>query len=76
MELSRRNFLKATTVGGAAALAFELSKAKAEMRAFKVSRTTETRSICPYCAVSCGVIIHTLADQPREFVPEGHYAEG
>ena len=65
MELSRRSFLKATTAGGAAALAFDLSKAKAEMRAFKISRTTETRSTCPYCSVSCGVIIHTLGDRAK-----------
>jgi len=76
MELSRRNFLKATTVGGAAALAFDLSKAKAEMRAFKVSRTTETRSICPYCAVSCGVIIHTLGDKSMNAKPAVVHVEG
>lgn len=35
------------------------------MREFKISRTTETRSICPYCAVSCGVIIHTLGDRSK-----------
>jgi len=29
MELSRRGFLKATTVGGVIALGFDLSKAKA-----------------------------------------------
>src|SRR5712691_3248182 len=60
MELTRRGFLKATTIGGSIALGFDVGKAKAEMREFKISRTTETRSICPYCAVSCGVIIHTL----------------
>ncbi len=76
MELSRRSFLKATTVGGAAALAFDLSKAKAEMRAFKVSRTTETRSICPYCAVSCGVIIHTLGDRSKNAIPAVVHVEG
>jgi formate dehydrogenase major subunit len=76
MELSRRSFLKATTVGGAAALAFDLSKAKAEMRAFKVSRTTETRSICPYCAVACGVIIHTLGDKAKNAIPAVVHVEG
>ena len=35
------------------------------MRAFKIARTTETRSTCPYCAVSCGVIIHTLGDKAK-----------
>jgi len=76
MELSRRGFLKATTVGGAAALAFDLTKAQAEMRAFKISRTTETRSICPYCAVSCGVIIHTLGDKAKNATAAVVHVEG
>jgi len=65
MELTRRGFLTATTIGGSIALGFDVSAAKAEMREFKISRTTETRSICPYCAVGCGVIIHTLGDRAR-----------
>jgi formate dehydrogenase major subunit len=76
MELSRRGFLKATTVGGVIALGFDLSRAKAEIRAMKISRTTETRSICPYCAVSCGVIIHTLGDRSRNTVPSVVHVEG
>jgi len=76
MELSRRNFLKATTVGGAIALGFDLSKARAEIREFKISRTTETRSICPYCAVSCGVIIHTLGDRSKNAVASVVHVEG
>ncbi len=76
MELSRRGFLKATAVGGAVALGFDVSRAHAEMRAFKISRTTETRSICPYCAVSCGVIIHTLGDKSKNAVPAVVHVEG
>jgi formate dehydrogenase major subunit len=76
VELSRRSFLKATTVGGAAALAFDLSKAQAEMRAFKISRTSETRSVCPYCAVGCGVIIHTLGDKSKNAIPAVVHVEG
>ena len=76
MELSRRTFLKATTVGGAVALGFDLTKAKAEIRQMKISRTTETRSICPYCAVSCGVIIHTLGDRSKNAVPSVVHIEG
>ena len=45
MELTRRGFLKATTIGGTIALGFGVSKAQAEMREFKISRTTETRSV-------------------------------
>jgi formate dehydrogenase major subunit len=76
VDLSRRSFLKATTVGGAIALGFDLTKARAEMRAFKISRTTETRSICPYCAVSCGVIIHTLGDKAKNVTASVVHVEG
>ena len=76
MKLSRRGFLKATTVGGAVALCFDLSNAQAEVREMKISRTTETRSICPYCAVSCGVIIHTLGDKSKNAVPSVVHVEG
>ena len=70
MELTRRGFFKATTIGSTIALGFDVGKAKAEMREFKISRTTETRSICPYCAVSCGVIIHTLGDKAKNVTPQ------
>jgi formate dehydrogenase major subunit len=76
VELSRRGFLTATTAGGAIALGFDLSQTRAEMRALKVSRTTETRSICPYCAVSCGVIIHTLGDRSKNAVASVVHVEG
>jgi formate dehydrogenase major subunit len=76
MELTRRRFIQATTVGGGLALGFDLSKAEAEMRELKISRTTETRSTCPYCAVSCGVIIHTLGDKAKNATPSVVHVEG
>ncbi len=76
MDLSRRTFLKATTVGGVIALGLDLSKAQAEMRTLKIARTTETRSTCPYCAVSCGVIIHTLGDKAMNAIPAVVHVEG
>jgi len=65
MEVSRRDFLKSALAGGAATTAFGFSTtaALAQARELKISRTTETHSICPYCAVACGVIIHTLGDK-------------
>src|ERR1043165_7306311 len=74
--MQRRTFLKATVAGGGAVLGFDVSRAEAEMREFKISRTTETRSTCPYCAVSCGVIIHTLGDQAKNVVPGVVHVEG
>ncbi len=76
MRLSRRGFLKAGAVGGGVALGFDLSEAHAEMREFKISRTTETRSTCPYCAVSCGLIIHTLGDRAKNATASVVHVEG
>jgi formate dehydrogenase major subunit len=76
MEITRRSFLKATGVGTTIALGFDVSKAEAEMREFKISRTTETRSTCPYCAVSCGVIIHTLGDKAKNATSAVVHVEG
>ena len=74
--ISRRGFLKATTIGTTIALGFDVSKARAEMREFKIARTTETRSTCPYCSVSCGVIIHTLGDKAKNAIPQVVHVEG
>jgi formate dehydrogenase major subunit len=76
--MKRRTFLKgsAAAVGGAVALGFDLEKARAEMRELKIARTTETRSTCPYCAVSCGVIIHTLGDKAKNVEPAVVHVEG
>jgi formate dehydrogenase major subunit len=76
MELTRRGLFKATAVGSAIALGFDVARAKAEMRQFKISRTTETRSICPYCAVSCGVILHTLGDRSKNAKASVVHVEG
>ncbi len=76
MELSRRTFLKAGAVGGTVALGLDVSEARAEMRELKIARTTETRSTCPYCAVSCGVIIHTLGDKAKNATASVVHVEG
>ena len=75
--MKRRTFLKGAALGGAAVgIGFDMSRARAEMRQFKIARTTETRSICPYCAVSCGVIIHTLGDKAKNAIPQVVHVEG
>src|SRR5688572_30354238 len=78
MQPTRREFLKATTIGGVAAsvLGFDLTPAYAVVRELKIARTTETRSTCPYCSVSCGVIIHTLGDRSRNVTPTVVHVEG
>ena len=76
MEVTRRGFLKATGLGTTIALGFDVSRAEAEMRQFKIARTVETRSTCPYCAVSCGVIIHTLGDKAKNATAAVVHVEG
>src|SRR6266508_2713691 len=76
MERTRRGVLKATTIGSTIARGFAVGKAQAEMLELKISRTTETRSICPYCAVSCGVIIHTLGDKAKNVKGSVVHIEG
>src|SRR3979411_879635 len=78
MITTSRQFLKVSTVGGVAAslLGFDLTPAYAQLRELKISRTTETRSTCPYCSVSCGVIIHTLGDKAKNVVPQVVHVEG
>jgi formate dehydrogenase major subunit len=76
--MDRRQFLKASTIGGTAIslLGFDLRPAAAQARELKIARTTETRSTCPYCSVSCGVIIHTLGDRSRNVKPTVVHVEG
>src|ERR1700704_2663971 len=75
--MKRRTFLKGAAGSGAAVgIGFDMSKARAEMRQFKIARTTESRSTCPYCSVSCGVIIHTLGDKAKNASPQVVHVEG
>ena len=78
MITTRRQFLKVSTVGGVAGslLGFDLTPAYAQLRQLKISRTTETRSTCPYCSVSCGVIIYTIGDKAKNVMPQVVHVEG
>lgn len=77
MSVSRRTFIKAA--GGAvvaSTLGFDVKKAYAQAQQLKISKTTETRSTCPYCSVSCGVIIHTLGDKAKNVTTQVVHVEG
>jgi formate dehydrogenase major subunit len=78
MDISRRTFLQTGLVGGAAlsAFGFDVAPVHAQARALKIDRTTETRSTCPYCSVSCGVIIHTLGSTAKNAIPQVVHVEG
>src|SRR5947207_12582229 len=78
MNPTRRDFFKITTVGGAAAavFGFDLKPAFAQLRTLKIARASETRSTCPYCSVSCGVIIYTIGDKAKNVTPQVVHVEG
>jgi formate dehydrogenase major subunit len=78
MHLSRRAFIQTTVIGGAglSAFGFDVRPAYAQAKTLKIQRTTETRSTCPYCSVSCGVIIHTLGDRAKNAIPQVVHVEG
>src|SRR5882672_572779 len=78
MELSRRNFLRGALVGGAGVslLGFDLTPAVAQLKELKIARATETRSTCPYCSVSCGVLIYTIGDKAKNVTPQVIHVEG
>src|SRR3984885_6007293 len=78
VQPTRRDFLKLTTAGGVAAavFGFDLQPAYAELRELKIARASETRSTCPYCSVSCGVIIYTIGDRAKNVTPQVVRVEG
>jgi len=63
MRVSRRDFFKITgaSVAGTAVVGLGLNLKPIESHAetLKIRYAKESTSICPYCAVGCGVIAHT-----------------
>jgi formate dehydrogenase major subunit len=80
MQVDRRQFFRICAAGvgssSLAALGFSPGEALAEVRAFKLARTTETRGTCPYCSVSCGVIMYSLGDDAKNAHKEIIHIEG
>src|ERR1017187_8757370 len=78
MDVSRRAFFKTGIAGavGVTVFGFDPQPILAQAESLKISRTTETRSTCPYCAVSCGVIIHTLGDKAKNATASVVHVEG
>lgn len=80
VQMSRRQFLKVTgaTLAGSsmALLGFAPTEALAEVRQYKLSRTTETRNTCPYCSVGCGILMYGLGDGAKNAKPAIIHIEG
>ncbi len=76
VDVSRRGFLTSGAAAATTAFGFSLEPARAAARGLKISRTTQTHSICPYCAVGCSVVIHTLGDRAKNVKPTVVHIEG
>ncbi len=82
MEISRRHFLKAggsaAAASSMAALGFSGSEEALALavRPYKLARTTETRNTCPYCSVSCGILMYSLGDKSKNAKQEIIHIEG
>ncbi len=77
MALNRREFLKLSSAAPLVSiLGLDLTPAFAQAGELKISRTIQSRSTCPYCSVSCGVIIHTRGRDEKNLAPYVVHVEG
>lgn len=80
VSVSRRQFLKLSAAGLSASslaiLGFSPNEVLAEVRQYKLARTTETRNTCPYCSVGCGILMYSLGDKAKNSPAEIIHIEG
>jgi formate dehydrogenase major subunit len=66
MNISRRKFLKISGATAAGAmiggLGFDLSPVESFARELRIKGAKETTTICCFCSVGCGIIVHTDAN--------------
>jgi len=66
MAISRRDFFRVSTstaLGGLVGLGVDLTPAKARADALKIKDAKAFSSVCPYCAVGCGTVVHAAEGQ-------------
>ena len=70
MAVSRRAFLRtggatmaATAVGALAGLGADLQPKVARAEELRIRNAKVYPSVCPYCAVGCGLLVHTVDDR-------------
>src|SRR4030081_1008627 len=68
MDLTRRDFLKAssggaltgTALGTLTAIGASLAPAVAQAQQLRIEDAKATPSVCPYCSVGCATLVHTI----------------
>ncbi len=83
LSVTRRQFLQFSAVSAAGlsasslgVLGFSSTQVLAEVREYKLARTTETRNTCPYCSVACGLLMYSLGDKAKNAPAEIIHIEG
>ena len=88
LPVTRRQFLQFSAFSAAgvsaaglsasslAILGFSATEVLAEVREYKLARTTETRNTCPYCSVGCGILMYSLGDKAKNAPAEIIHIEG
>jgi formate dehydrogenase major subunit len=80
IEVSRRQFLQGSVGGagafGLASFGFDATAAADEVRELKIQNATETRTVCPYCAVGCSMIAYTIGGSALNTEPVLVHIEG
>lgn len=66
MKLTRRDFFKVSGATAAAVtvaeLGFNVSAVEANVPKLRIEASTATPTICPYCSVGCGILVHADAN--------------
>ena len=70
MELSRRDLLRLSAAGGAGtalgglmASGVDLAPVVAQAQQLRIADAKVTPSVCPFCAVGCATLVHTIGGQ-------------
>ncbi len=66
--MTRRDFLRGATaagtaIGGLAGLGVDLRPKIAHAQTLRIKNAKSHPSVCPYCAVGCGLLVHTIDGQ-------------
>ena len=82
IEVSRRHFMQLAGAGAAGSAMGALGFAEAEaqvaelIKPFRLVHTKEARTTCPYCAVSCGMLVYAAPNKANKGRLEVVHIEG
>src|SRR4030067_2529817 len=81
MSLTRRDFLKlsgGTAIAGTIGVGLSPQEVSAGERELRIKDAKATTTICPFCSVGCGIIVHTKEGMAvnTEGDPEHPVSEG